>query len=111
MAEVFQNVMQFKPVSAATLEVACGPVAASTTYKIASLTICNKSDTSDVVDLTHAVAGAIDADKQYIFTQLPLGPRETVSIEKLIILNATDVLRFKSQTGSSVINAWGSVAT
>lgn len=111
MAEVFQNIVQFKAAVADTLEVACGPVPSETTYKIGSLSICNLGNTADVIDLSHAIAAASNSDKQYIFTQLPIGAKETVSIEKLIVLAETDVLRFKSKTGFSVINGWGSVST
>ena len=111
MADAFQNLIQFKPAVANTLEAANTAVPSATTWKIGSLSICNKGDTADVIDLTHAVGAAADSDKQYIFSQLPLGARETVTIEKLIVLAATDILRFKSQTGTSVLNAWGSVST
>lgn len=110
MADTYQNIIQFKNASANTLEAAY-TVPSATVAKIGSLTVCNKSDTADVVDITHAIAGAADADKQYIFSQLPLGARETVTLEKLIILAATDVLRFKSQNGTSVINGWGVLTT
>lgn len=109
MADTWKNIVQFKPAVANTLETAY--TATGVTAKIGSITICNKGDSADIVDLSHAIAAAADSDKQYLFSQLPLGARETVTIEKLIILAPTDLLRFKSQTGSSVINGWGTEST
>lgn len=99
MAEV-RKILGQAALSATTLtDVYTVPVATQTV--ISSVVICNRGASDTTFRIALAVAGAVDANKQYIYYNTAVPANESYVATIGITLSAADILRAYT-TGSSV---------
>lgn len=103
---------QAKP-SAATLT-ALYTVPAGKQVAVSTITACNVSSSEDLIRISVAIAGAANADKQYLYYDLPLqgasSERNTFAATLGVSLAATDVVRVYSRDGNTSFNLFGDEA-
>ncbi|NBP57246.1 hypothetical protein EBU71_12080 [bacterium] len=75
-------------------------VPALTQATISSITVCNRSTSATTFRLSVAVAGELDATKQYIFYDQELDANSTFTITIGITLSAADKIRVRAGTAS-----------
>lgn len=86
-------------------------VPVSTAAVLSSVVFCNRTGSAKTFRLSVAVAGAADADKQYLAYDTSLDANTTAGILLGITLGPTDIVRaYASATGVSV-NVFGSEKT
>lgn len=77
-----------------------------------SLIVCNTGTNSAGISVAVAIAGAADANSQYIYHALTVASSVTTVLDliKPLPLLATDVIRAKSDTGNAVFTLNGAEA-
>jgi hypothetical protein len=80
---------------------------ATTSAVISTLNICNFSGSSDVFSVRVCVAGAGDANEQYIFANAVIPANTTVPYTSGITLADTDVIRVVSTNGNCAFQVFG----
>jgi hypothetical protein len=83
-------------------------VPSSTSAVVSSIIVCNNGTAIDAVDIAVRVAGAAIEDKHYLYRDLTIPPRSTISTVLGITLATTDVLSIRSTMGTTSFNAFGS---
>ena len=68
-------------------------VPASTTGIVTTITVANRSATATSFRISHALAGAVDDNKQYLYYDCSIGGNDVVQITTSIPMATTDVLR------------------
>ena len=69
---------------------------------VSSLVICNTNSAPITVSVSVAIAGAVDAPAQYLYSQLPIAPHDTFAATFGLTLSPTDVVRcWASATGAN----------
>lgn len=91
MAEALQVLGQADP--AATTLTALYTVPAATSVTASTLAICNRTGTNKRARVSVAVAGAADADEQYLFFDVLVLKNDSVFATIGLTLAATDVVR------------------
>lgn len=79
---------------------------AATRVVISTITMCNKGSV-DYFRLSIGIAGAADADGQYIYYDLPIQGTDTFACTFGITLGPGDVVRVYSQAGNMDFIAFG----
>lgn len=83
-------------------------VGASTSTAISSIVICNQNSVVQIAfRISVAIAGATNDVKQYIYYDLPLSSNDTFIATIGMTLNATDVIRVKSDTANVSFSLFG----
>src|SRR3990167_4390031 len=94
MAQSYKNLSQTNP-SAATLTDSY-TVPASTSAVVSSIVVCNRSATATSFRISHALAGAADNNKQYIYYDVSIAGNDTFVFTGGLDMATTDVLRVYS---------------
>lgn len=105
MADTLKTLSQTAP-SAATLTDSY-TVPGSTSAVVSSITVANRSATPTAFRISVAVAGAVDATKQYIAYDVPIGANEAKSFTLGVSLAATDVVRVYATLATLSFNVFG----
>lgn len=105
MADVVQNMGQQMP-AAATLVVLVTATGNGAT--LSSVWACNQSATQSAkIRISNPIAGAADAQLQYLVYDATLQPNESRAFVAGVTMAATDLLRVQSDTGTVSFNAYG----
>ena len=105
MAEVRKVLGQSAP-SAATLTDAY-TVPALTQAVISTITVCNRSATPTTARISIAIAGAADANAQYVTYDMAMAANETKGLTFGITLGAADVVRVYNTLATLTFNIYG----
>ena len=105
MADTAKSLGQAIPVAATLTTLYTVPGA--TSGVVSSLVVCNQGDQAAAFRVAHAVAGAADESKQYLYYDEPLDSHRAFPITLGVTLAATDVLRVQSDTGRVSFNVYG----
>lgn len=93
---------------AATTSTDTYTVPASKSAVISTITMANRSSAVAIrVRVSVAPAGATLEDKQYLFYDMSVEPRDTMTMTLGITLGATDVLRTYSTVATCSVNVFG----
>ncbi len=107
MAETLKNLGQVATVANTLTPLYTVPGAKSAV--ISSLSVCNRSDSQPMrFRLAHAIAGAADDSKQYVFYDELVPPNKTFIATIGITMATTDVLRVYASHNEASFSAWGS---
>lgn len=82
-------------------------VPASTSTTISTVVICNRLGTQVTFRLWVAVAGIADANKQYLYYDVPIPGNDSFAVTLGITLAATDLLRVQANSTSVEASAFG----
>lgn len=82
-------------------------VPASTTTVITTINVANRSATATSFSISHAVAGAADDNKQYIYATVPIAGNDTFQATTAIPCATTDKIRVLATAATLSIQAWG----
>ncbi len=82
-------------------------VGAGTITVVSTIAVCNRGNTATTFRLSHAVAGAALATKQYFAYDVAIAANQTVAFTLGICMSATDVLRAFAGNGNLTVQAWG----
>ena len=91
MAEILRTLAQSAP-GATTLTDAY-TVPALTSVVLSSIIVCNRGATATTFRISIAVAGAVDATKQYLYYDVPLSKNNTFIATIGVTLATTDIVR------------------
>lgn len=105
MAEVLKNLGQSLP-DANTLT-AMYTVPASRSAAVSSLVVCNQGSTTAKFRVAHAVSGAADDPKQYLYYDQDVPAKKTFIATVGLSLATSDVIRVLSDTGLLSFNLYG----
>ena len=105
MATVRKNLAQSNPSATTLTDVYTVP--ASTTTVITTITIANRSATATSFRMSHALAGAADDSKQYLFYDVPVGGNDTFQVTTAIQMATTDKLRVYATLATLSFNIHG----
>ena len=105
MADTFKVLAQVDPVAATLTDAYTVPGATSAV--ISSIIIANRGGTTIQFRISVAVAGAADANKQYLFFDVALLKRSSQAIVLGITLAATDVIRVRTDVATTSFNVFG----
>jgi hypothetical protein len=109
MAETLKILAQSNP--AATTLTGIYTVPALTSSVISSITICNRSSTGTSFRLSVAIAGAADANQQYLVYDAPIDGNDTISMTLGIGMATTDVFRVYAAAATLSFNLFGAEYT
>lgn len=104
MADTYKTLAQANP-AAATLTDAY-TVPALTSAIISTITVANRSVATSF-RLSVAIAGAADANQQYIAYDVPIGANETIALTFGITLATTDIIRVYATLATLSFNIFG----
>lgn len=91
----------------ATTLTAVYTVPASTQALLSTITVCNRSATATTYRLSVAVAGAADANNQYLVYDAPISGNEAVTWTLGCTLGAADVVRAYVGAATVTVNVFG----
>lgn len=100
-----------KATPAATTLTVVYTVPAATAAVLSTITVCNRSATATTFRLSHALAGAADANDQYFAYDSPIAGNSSVHLTMGIAMAATDVLRAYVGAATVTILVWGEERT
>jgi hypothetical protein len=99
------NNWQLRPAAATLSDLLTVPAATEVT--ISSFVVCNTTAVVDYVRIRVAPLGAVDADSQAQYHDLPIGPKDTFIATIGGTLKATDKVRVYSLNGGVSFTAYG----
>lgn len=105
MAEFLKILGQSAPTAGILTDVYTVPAGRSAT--ISSVTVCNENITTILFRVSLAIAGAVDASKQYIYFDLDLNSSNTFVATVGITLGTGDVVRVQSDTNNVAFQFFG----
>ena len=105
MADALKVLGQQMPAAQTLTTLYTVPGATSTT--VSSVVVCNQGPVAGAFRLSVAIAGAADAQQQYIYRDLPIAAADTFVATLGLTLAATDVVRCYSANGTSSFNLFG----
>ena len=82
-------------------------VPASTQTVVSSITVCNRGATRTSFRVSTAIAGAADANSQYIYYDVPIDANDTFIATVGITLNTTDKIRVYAGNANLTFHAYG----
>ena len=106
MATTYKVLGQQAP--AATTPTDLYTVPGATDSVCSSIIVCNRSASSDSFRVSISVAGAVTANKDYIYYDVPIGGNDTFIATIGVTLDATDVVRCYSTSGNLSFSLYGS---
>ena len=80
---------------------------AATQAVVSSIVVCNRSATPTAFRISVAIAGAADANQQYIAFDVPIGANQIVSQTLGIGLATTDVVRVFNTLATCSFSVFG----
>lgn len=86
-------------------------VPGGTQAAVSSIVVCNRGSTESTFRISVAVAGAADANAQYVYRDVPIPANDTFIATVGISLGATDVLRVYSSSANLSFSAYGAEVT
>lgn len=86
-------------------------VPANSRSVVSTLKVCNQAGAPTSFRISVAVAGAVDAAKQYLYYDVPLSANDTFSATEGWTLGAGDVVRVRSANGQCSFNLFGDEVT
>jgi hypothetical protein len=105
MALTYKVLGQSAPAAATTTSLYTVP---SATYAIVnSVVICNTGPTATTFRVSVAQNGAADTLAQYVAREVPINGNSTTELALGITMDAADILRVFSQSGTLSFNAFG----
>jgi hypothetical protein len=105
MADTYKTLAQSNP-AAATLTDAY-TVPGATSVIVSTITVANRSATPTSFRISVAIAGAADANQQYIAYDVPIGANEAIALTLGITLAATDKVRVYATLATLSFNIFG----
>lgn len=105
MADTYKVLGQSDPVAATLTDLYTVPAATSVVGS--TVTVCNRSATPTAFRISVAIAGAADANPQYIAYDVPIGGNEAMSFTIGITLAATDKVRVRATLATLSFNLFG----
>lgn len=105
MAIARKNLGQSTPSAATLTDIYTVP--AATTGIITTITVANRSATATSFRISHALAGAADNDKQYLYYDVEIPGNDTFQATTAIPLATTDVLRVYATLATLSFNIHG----
>jgi hypothetical protein len=105
MADTLKVLGQSAPLAATLTPIYTVPAATSTT--VSSLVVCNRGVGADSFRVSIAIAGAADANAQYLYWNLPLGASDSYIATIGLTLAATDVVRVYAGTANLSFQLFG----
>lgn len=105
MADTYKTLAQTNPLAATLTDSYTVPAATSTI--VSSITIANRSATPTSFRISVAIAGAADANQQYIAYDVPIGGNESIALTLGITLAATDKIRVYATLATLSFNIFG----
>jgi hypothetical protein len=104
MTETYKNLGQAKP-AAGSLDDAftCGGIGCV----VSSIVVANTGGVSDYFRIAHAVGGAANNIKQYLYYDIEVVTADTFIATVGITMAPTDILRVRSSNGLSAFNFYG----
>lgn len=105
MADALKVLGQSNP-SATTLT-ALYTVPGATAATVSSISVCNRSATPTTFRVAVAIAGAADANQQYLYFDLSIPGNETFVATVGLTLAATDVVRVYAGAATLTFQAFG----
>ncbi len=109
MAQTYKVLGQAAPTAASLTPLYTVPPATSVVSS--TIMVCNQSATPTTFRLSVAVAGAVDAAKQYVFYDVPMAANEARGFTIGLTLAATDVVRCYATPATLSFNLFGSEIT
>ena len=82
-------------------------VPGATDATVSSIVVCNRNASSVTIRISHAIAAAADADKQYLVSDVTVLPNETKTFVLGITLAATDLIRVYASATLVAFNIYG----
>ena len=92
---------------AATTLTDCYTVPASKSAAVSSVVVCNRGATDTTFRIALAIAGAVDATKQYLYYDTTVSANDTYIATIGITLATTDVIRVYSAGASTSVTTLG----
>lgn len=105
MTDTFKSLGQVNP-SATTLTDAY-TVPSSTSAVVSSIVVTNRSATATSFRISHALAGAADNNKQYLYYDTPIAGNDTLVVTLGAALATTDVIRVYATLATLSFNIYG----
>lgn len=105
MAESYKVLAQVNPLAATLTDAYTVP--AVTSAVISSLVVANRGAATIKYRISVAVAGAADNNKQYLFFDVEILKRSSVSVVLGITLQTTDVIRVQTDAATTSFNIFG----
>lgn len=109
MAETYKVLGQSAPL--ATTLTALYTVPGATSVVSSSIVVCNRGAATIAFRISVAIAGAADAVQQYLFFDVALLKRSSVTIVLGITLAATDVVRVQTDVATTSFSIFGAEIT
>lgn len=105
MTDTFKSLGQTNP-SATTLTDSY-TVPSSTSATVSSIVVTNRSATATSFRISHALAGAADNNKQYLYYDTPIAGNDTLVVTLGATLATTDVIRVYATLATLSFNIYG----
>ena len=105
MPDTYKTLGQSNPVAATLTDAYTVP--ASTETIVSSITVANRSATPTSFRISIAIAGAADANQQYIAYDVAIGANEAIALTLGVTLAATDVVRVYATLATLSFNIFG----
>lgn len=106
MAETFKKLGELLPSANALQALYTVPVSGSAV--ISSLVICNQSNQTALVRVSHAISGASDDRSQYQYYDQPIPPKQTFIATIGMTASSGDIIRVRSSNAETSFSAYGS---
>lgn len=109
MAETYKVLGQSNPLAATLTDLYVVPGATSTVSS--SIVVCNRGAATIAFRISVAIAGAADANEQYLFYDVAVLKRSSVTVVLGITLATTDVVRVRTDIATTSFNIFGTQIT
>jgi len=109
VAVAYKVLGQLAPGAAALTAIYTVP--AATQAVVSSIVVCNRSAVATAFRISVAVAGAADANQQYVAFDVPIGGNQIVTYTVGIGLATTDVVRVFNTLATCSFNVFGTEIT
>jgi hypothetical protein len=105
VADTFKVLGQSAPAATTLTDLYTVPAATSVTSS--SIVVCNRGTTTAKFRVSVAIAGAVDANAQYLYYDRSLPANDTFTATLGITLAATDKVRVQADTANCSFNLFG----
>lgn len=109
MAITRKNLGQLSPSAATLTDIYTVP--ALTTAHVLTIQVANRSSTVTSFRIAHAVAGAADDVKQFLYYDVAIGGNDSLQVATFIPMQTTDVLRVYATLATLSFGIWGEEIT
>lgn len=105
MADTYKVLGQSNPAATTLTDIYTVP--AATSVIVSTITVANRSAVATSFRISVAIAGAADANQQYIAYDVPINGNETISLTIGVTLAATDKVRVYATLATLSFNIFG----